>query len=122
MSSRNVGLENKYKSDLPTITSSRADKLRPLDLMPIFKDRLGIKAPSTASVRNDTRSVSPSIKYSSAPKKDVLESLKQKLAYEWKNIYRQLCDLDKQLTGSVTMGQFAEAVNKSGSYLTKEDI
>jgi hypothetical protein len=48
--------------------------------------------------------------------------VKQKLAYEWKNIYRTLTQIDINSNGIVPFTEFQNAVAKNGVYLTREDF
>ena len=50
------------------------------------------------------------------------ESIKNKLSYEWKNLYRQLNSLDVHEKGSVTKKQFEDALKTTGVFLSNEDI
>ena len=50
------------------------------------------------------------------------ESIKNKLSYEWKNLYRQLNSLDVQEKGAVTKKQFEDALRTTGVFLSNEDI
>ena len=50
-----------------------------------------------------------------------IDNLSQKLAYEWKNIYRSLAQADLNKSGKVTVKEFNNIVNKIGVNLTKEE-
>lgn len=50
-----------------------------------------------------------------------MESLKNKLAYEWKNIYRYISSKDTGGAGKISQREFEQAVHKNGAFLTRED-
>ncbi len=50
------------------------------------------------------------------------DSIKSKLQYEWKRIYRILTMSDTQATGSISPIIFEKAVLQCGVYITKEEL
>ena len=50
------------------------------------------------------------------------DAIKQKLEYEWKNIYRSLNAIDLNSSGLVTKKEFANCVNKNGVFLTNDEL
>jgi len=53
---------------------------------------------------------------------NLLDFIKKRLAYEWKNIYRTLAQIDLNNSGSVTINEFSNAVSKNRTYMTKEEL
>jgi len=51
-----------------------------------------------------------------------LDFIKQRLAYEWKNIFRTLTNIDLGSKGSVGLSEFATAVTKNRVYMTREEL
>ena len=49
-------------------------------------------------------------------------SIKQKLAYEWKNIYRTLASIDIEGKGKVSTSEFQVSVTKNRVYMTREEF
>jgi hypothetical protein len=54
--------------------------------------------------------------------KEKKDSLKHKLGYEWKNIFRALSLLDSQKSGQINRKQFETTVHKNGVFLAGEDV
>ena len=52
----------------------------------------------------------------------VKQVLKEKLKYEWKNIYRHFSILDRDAKGFVSASEFESTICKFGAYLSKEDL
>jgi len=50
------------------------------------------------------------------------ESIRNKLSYEWKNVYRHLNSVDVHEQGTVTKKQFEDALRNTGVFLSNEDI
>jgi hypothetical protein len=50
------------------------------------------------------------------------DSLKQKLAYEWKNVYRSLNSIDLNSSGYVTKKEFTSAIHNNGVFLTRDEL
>lgn len=50
------------------------------------------------------------------------EDLKNKLAYEWKNIYRGLSQLDQQRKGTININTFNKVVHQFKVYLSREEL
>jgi hypothetical protein len=48
--------------------------------------------------------------------------MKQKLSYEWKNIYRLLSAQDKNGSGLVLMMELENIASQFGVFLTREEI
>jgi len=51
-----------------------------------------------------------------------LNSIKLKLGYEWKSIYRALTSADSANDGTVSKEEFEAAVSKSRTFLTREEL
>lgn len=51
-----------------------------------------------------------------------LDIVKQRLAYEWKNIYRTLTSIDMNNNGKVSSHEFQAAVSKNRVYMTREEF
>lgn len=51
-----------------------------------------------------------------------LDIIKQRLAYEWKNIFRTLTQIDIDNSGSVSSAEFQSAVSKNRVYMTREEF
>lgn len=51
-----------------------------------------------------------------------LDIIKQRLAYEWKNIFRTLTQIDIDNSGSVSSSEFQNAVSKNRVYMTREEF
>lgn len=51
-----------------------------------------------------------------------MEILKQRLAYEWKNIYRSLTAIDMDNKGKVGISEFQGILSKNRVYMTREDL
>lgn len=49
-------------------------------------------------------------------------AIKQKLAYEWKNIYRTLNSIDLTSSGFVTKKEFVDALQKHNVFLTRDEV
>ena len=49
------------------------------------------------------------------------DNIKAKVAYEWKKIYKNLAKEDEINSGCVSRAQFADACQKAGVNLTKEE-
>ena len=49
------------------------------------------------------------------------DNIKAKVAYEWKKIYKNLAKDDEINSGCVSRAQFADACQKAGVNLTKEE-
>jgi hypothetical protein len=52
----------------------------------------------------------------------LLEDLKNKLAYEWKNIYRGLAQADVEKRGTVSLHSFNKVAFTHRVYLSKEEL
>lgn len=50
------------------------------------------------------------------------QSIKNKLSYEWKNIYRSLNTIDLNSSGLVTKKEFENWVHKNGAYLSRDEL
>ena len=50
------------------------------------------------------------------------QSMKDKLSYDWKNIYRKLHANDLNGTGKVSMAQFERTLKQTSTFLSREDI
>jgi len=50
------------------------------------------------------------------------DALKQKLEYEWKNIFRSLSSIDINSSGFVTKKEFTTCIEKNGVYLTRDEL
>ena len=50
------------------------------------------------------------------------QGLKEKLSYEWKQIYRKLIANDKGNSGKVTVKDFKEALHSTNTFISKEDL
>lgn len=48
--------------------------------------------------------------------------LKNKLSYEWKNIYRSLNTVDLNSSGLVTKKEFDTCVHKHGAFLSRDEL
>ncbi len=53
---------------------------------------------------------------------EVLDQIRNKLSYEWKNVYRQLNSSDVADTGKINKKQLEDALRKTGVFLSNEDI
>ncbi len=51
-----------------------------------------------------------------------LDFIKQRLAYEWKNIYRSLAQVDIEGKGKVATSDFQASVSKNRVYMTREEF
>ena len=51
-----------------------------------------------------------------------IEMVKQRLIYEWKNIYRILIQIDATGSGLVSQSEFLNAVQKARVYVTREEL
>ena len=51
-----------------------------------------------------------------------LDFIKQRLAYEWKNIYRTLASIDIEGKGKVSTSEFQVSVTKNRVYMTREEF
>jgi len=52
----------------------------------------------------------------------MIEFIRKRLAYEWKNIYRTLTHIDINNIGSISLNEFSNAVSKNRVYITKEEL
>ena len=50
------------------------------------------------------------------------DTLKQKLGYEWKNIYRSLNAVDLNSSGYVTKNEFSNCVHNNGVFLSRDEL
>lgn len=50
------------------------------------------------------------------------QALKQKLAYEWKNVYRSLNAIDMTSSGFVTKKEFINCIQKHNVFLTRDEL
>lgn len=50
------------------------------------------------------------------------QAVKQKLEYEWKNVYRSLNTIDLNSSGFVTKKEFINCIQKHGVFLTRDEI
>ena len=50
------------------------------------------------------------------------QNLRDKLSYDWKQIYRKLNVNDMENTGRVGIKDFKEALHQTNTFLTKEDL
>lgn len=50
------------------------------------------------------------------------DAIKQKLAYEWRNIYRSLNSIDLNSSGYVTRKEFTNSLKQNGVFLTRDEI
>ncbi len=48
--------------------------------------------------------------------------MKNKLAYEWKNVYRSLVQADTERKGSVAIGTFNKVIHQHKVYLSREEL
>jgi hypothetical protein len=52
----------------------------------------------------------------------LIDEIKNKLAYEWKNIYRSLTQADLEQKGTVNVSLFTKIVHQHKVYLSREEI
>jgi transposase-like protein len=50
------------------------------------------------------------------------DAIKQKLAYEWRNIYRSLNSIDLNSSGYVTRKEFVNSLHQNGVFMTRDEI
>ena len=50
------------------------------------------------------------------------QQIKEKLSYDWKNIYRRLNANDLSNTGKVSMNQFENTLRQTNTFLSREDL
>ena len=51
-----------------------------------------------------------------------LEEIKMKLSYEWKNVYRYLCNMDPKNRGFTSMAIFVKALQAFNVFLSKTEL
>eukprot|EP00347_Sterkiella_histriomuscorum_P012608 403367915 len=56
------------------------------------------------------------------PQSNLHQQIRQKLEYEWKNIYRCLNNSDQKQNRTITRKQFEDALSKTGVFLSNEDV
>jgi len=50
------------------------------------------------------------------------DSIKQKLAYEWKNVFRALTQFDNEKTGIAALATFIKVLHQQKVFLSREEL
>lgn len=90
--------------------------------MPAVDQHKDIKIKDEDGIRGQNTSPKQTVNTQATAASNLSSGLKDKLRYEWKHIYRRINANDVDEKGTVTFSNFANVLDQSNAFLSREDL